>query len=398
MNEPQPTTNVPSMNRRTTITRGARLALACLALGLSTMPRVHAQARPEPAPFLSFQGTLVAADGSPIGASGAVTYPMVFRIFDNDAGGRMLWSEQQTVSVVQGEFSVLLGEGNAFGNEPRPSLPSLFQSPTASDRFVEVTVRATAAGGADATVAPRTRLLAGAFAMVATHAKTAGNMVNGSGQPMLVPVGDKVGINKASPQANLDVAGSLLATGLEVRQGLTSSGILEAGGFNGPGMAPVGSILMWTGSTPPKGWVLCDGSVVAGVATPDLRGRFVLGAGNGQGLTPRAMNQRGGEEAHVLTSAEIPSHAHSVAFGAESAPIGTGTHRYRVANQGYLPFFFPIQLFPMNAVLGPISTETTGSHQHQYTMPAFTSNNRGEGRAHNTMPPFYVLAFIMRVQ
>lgn len=397
MNEPQPTTNVPSMNRKTTMALRAGLLAACLALGLQAIPRAAAQARPEPPPYLSFQGTLVAADGTPIGASGAASYPMVFRIFDNDAGGRLLWSEQQTVSVVQGEFSVLLGEGNAFANEPRPSLPSILQSPTASDRFVEVMVRSTATGGADATVAPRTRLLAGAFAMVATHARSAGNMVNGSGQPMLVPVGDKVGINKASPQANLDVEGSLLATSLDVREGLASTGILEAGGFNGPGMAPVGSILMWTGTTPPKGWVLCDGSVVAGVTTPDLRGRFVLSAGNGAGLTARSMNQRGGEEAHVLTAAEIPSHVHTVAFGAESAPIGTGAHRYRTANQGsaVLPLF---NLFNLNVVRGTSYTDVTGSHQHQYTMPAFTSGSRGQGRAHNTLPPFYVLAFIMRVQ
>lgn len=398
MSEPQPTTNVPSMKRKTTMARRALLLAAGMILGLSSMRPAHAQARPEPPPFVSFQGTLVAQDGSPIGASGSVRYPMVFRIYDNDVGGRLLWSEQQIVAVFQGEFSVLLGEGSVFGNEPRPSMPALFRSPTASDRFVEVTVRGAAAGDADATVTPRTRLLSGAFSMVAQHARTAQNMVNGGGQPMLVPVGDKVGINKSNPQANLDVAETLLARALDVRETVAAGGVVEAAGFNGPGMAPVGSILMWTGATPPRGWVLCDGSVVAGVTTPDLRGRFVLGAGNGPGLTPRPMSQRGGEEAHALTLAEMPAHSHAVAFSAESAPIGTGHHEYRIANQGYVFWSLPGGGFPLNAGLGTTYTETTGSHGHQYTMPAFVSGTRGEGRPHNTMPPFYVLAFIMRVQ
>jgi microcystin-dependent protein len=41
---------------------------------------------------------------------------------------------------------------------------------------------------------------------------------------------------------------------------------------------PLGGIIMWSGSTPPTGWAVCDGSISNGVQTPDLRGRFVVGA------------------------------------------------------------------------------------------------------------------------
>ena len=43
-------------------------------------------------------------------------------------------------------------------------------------------------------------------------------------------------------------------------------------------MVPKGGIIIWSGSVNdiPAGWVLCDGSN----GTPDLRDRFVLGAGN----------------------------------------------------------------------------------------------------------------------
>jgi len=44
---------------------------------------------------------------------------------------------------------------------------------------------------------------------------------------------------------------------------------------------------------------------------PDLRGRTLVGAGSGTGLTPRAVNDSGGEETHQLTSGEMPTHSHT---------------------------------------------------------------------------------------
>ena len=51
----------------------------------------------------------------------------------------------------------------------------------------------------------------------------------------------------------------------------------------------------------PQGWALCDGTN----GTPDLRGRFILGAGQGTGLTERKLKDNGGEEMHTLTIDEI---------------------------------------------------------------------------------------------
>ena len=44
--------------------------------------------------------------------------------------------------------------------------------------------------------------------------------------------------------------------------------------------------------------------------TPDLRGRTLIGAGPGAGLSSRALSQQGGEENHKLTILEMPSHNH----------------------------------------------------------------------------------------
>lgn len=359
-----------------------------------------AQSRPEPPDLLLFEGHVVGGDGAVVGTSKPVNYPVVFRVFDRPVGGQLLWSEQQTVSVFQGAFSALLGEGNAYANEPRPPLSSIFRSSTASDRYVEVTLRAAGAGTTDVTVAPRTRLAVGAFSMLATHARTAQDLVNRNGQQVLTPVEDRVGINRSNPSATLDVAGSFQATGVEVSGAAGSAGTVDAKGFHGLGMAPVGSIVMWTGSTPPRGWVLCDGSVVAGVATPDLRGRFVLGAGPGPGLTARTQGQVGGAESHTLSANEMPAHGHLTSFSgsASNTRLGYGGHDYRMAmgNEAALNDWGRDASYP-NPRIGTANTTPSGNHRHTLDIAGFQSSASGEGRPHSNIPPFYVLAFIMRV-
>lgn len=52
-----------------------------------------------------------------------------------------------------------------------------------------------------------------------------------------------------------------------------------------------------------KDWHICDGTN----GTPDLRGRFILGANSGH-----AVGSTGGEETHTLSVNEMPSHGHMV--------------------------------------------------------------------------------------
>ena len=110
----------------------------------------------------------------------------------------------------------------------------------------------------------------------------------------------------------------------------------------------------------PRGWAFCDGQLLPiasnsalfsllgttyggdGRTTfglPDLRGRTAVHPGNAPGLTNRIWGERGGQETHVLTVAELPSHNHTVNclneggdqsnpgghFPAGSASTGRGT-------------------------------------------------------------------------
>ena len=65
-------------------------------------------------------------------------------------------------------------------------------------------------------------------------------------------------------------------------------------------------IILWYGNTGniPGGWVLCDGNN----STPDLRDRFVIGAGSAD-HTP---GSTGGSNSITLSEANLPSHRHFV--------------------------------------------------------------------------------------
>jgi len=89
-------------------------------------------------------------------------------------------------------------------------------------------------------------------------------------------------------------------------------------------LVPMGSILDWSGSVAsiPAGWALCNGQTVSGYGVvPDLRDRFVLGAGGavnpgatGGSISPTTTPAGGHTpsiQGHALTAAENGPHSHS---------------------------------------------------------------------------------------
>jgi len=122
---------------------------------------------------------------------------------------------------------------------------------------------------------------------------------------------------------------------------------------------PKGGIIIWSGASNaiPTGWALCDGTQ----GTPDLRDRFVLGAG-----TKYRVGNKGGEETHALTVAEMPSHNHTI-----STP-DLDWDRENLTGGGYVD--------SVTIISGDLVTGKTGG-----------------GQAHNNMPPYYTLCYIMRL-
>jgi microcystin-dependent protein len=406
--QPSVTTHV-TMNsiRNLLLTSRAVLALA-LTLSLSAPARAADNKPPEK---MTYQGYLVDGNGQPLGNTdtGPKNYDAIFRIYDDQvasAPANRLWAEGQTVTVDKGYFSVLLGEGNQYGSEPHGPLSSLFAAANASNRYLEITVKGVGAGSppADVTIMPRLHLLTSPYAFLAKTAVNANNLVNSASAQVVNITSTNVGINKASPATALDVNGTVTASGLKVNgtaqvtstltvNTVVATNTITAKEFAGHGVIPVGGIIMWSGSTAPTGWALCDGSTVNGRKTPDLRGRFVLSSGSASGLTARTINQTGGEEQHTLTVSEMPAHTHTATGTSGSA--GGHTHGYYSGHGSTAG----IRGGDFNS--GEIgyrshynTTSSDGAHTHPITV---TVSNSGGGAAHNNMPPYYVLAFIMRV-
>jgi len=100
----------------------------------------------------------------------------------------------------------------------------------------------------------------------------------------------------------------------------------------------IGQIELFAFDSVPPGWAKCDGSLVPinrnqalfallgtsyggdgriNFALPDLRGRVPIGLSQ-----PFMLGQRSGEEAHTLSTAEMPAHAHMLM--ADAVSPGTG--------------------------------------------------------------------------
>ncbi len=141
------------------------------------------------------------------------------------------------------------------------------------------------------------------------------------------------------------------------------------GEFN---MIPKGSVVAWTQTTIPKGWIICDGKN----GTPDLRGRFIIGTGQGSNLTNRNLGDIGGEENHLLSPDEIPQHAHQTII---------------FSSQGFL------QSIDLDGPgCGAMVTDFNGPYL-QTGNPQKGANQVKATQAHNNMPPFYILYYIMKL-
>ena len=156
------------------------LALASL-LGL-----VAGFAAETPPDRMTYQGFLADANGAAIGKDNPANYTAIFRIYDASQGGNRLWSEQQVITIDNGLFSVILGEGSQFQSEAHGALSAVFGGSTADVRWVGITV--VELGGTE--IAPRLRLLTSPYAFLAASATTLSNggssFISKSGQNVSV--------------------------------------------------------------------------------------------------------------------------------------------------------------------------------------------------------------------
>jgi microcystin-dependent protein len=165
---------------------------------------------------------------------------------------------------------------------------------------------------------------------------------------------------------------------------------------------PAGVILLWSGSVAsiPSGWALCNGTS----GTPDLRDRFVVGAGS-----TYAVAATGGADSITLNSTQIPSHTHT--FSATTGNMSANaTHTHTINDPGHSHTYTTLAAVPgflnpgvdYQSSAATTSTSTTGisvnsaSVQHTHTVSG-TTDATGGGGSHENRPPYYALAYIMKL-
>jgi microcystin-dependent protein len=181
-----------------------------------------------------------------------------------------------------------------------------------------------------------------------------------------------------SNEAIQDISGVYSNDNLKVTNA-TITGSLKTGSLN---LLPRGSIIMWYGTEVPEGWILCDGTN----GTPDLRGRFVVGTGQGSGLTNRNLNDKGGEEMHALTVNEMPSHNHQY------------FDSFWIENFDFFNKKFGGKGISQNNDFGGNLFGNGADYDTDNNVIGYNTNtkNNGGSQPHNNMPPFYALTFIMK--
>ena len=224
-----------------------------------------------------------------------------------------------------------------------------------------------------------------------------------------------------------------------IDEAVLSSGNLPSGGSDGQvltkktnanydtqwsSVPPVGTILMWAGASDavPSGYLLCDGAAVSrteyaalfstlgtafGVgdgsttfSLPDLRARFVFGANS-----TYTRGETGGEVNHTLTASEMPVHSHSCSDGGSHTHTmeSGGEHTHSSGASGTISVSKGDGTSGASTVGkgGTADTGSAGLHTHELGTASdhtHSIGNVGGGNAHNNMPPYIALAYIIRAR
>jgi microcystin-dependent protein len=388
----------------------AVLALVTASV-LADVPDTRMQVTPG---IINYQGRLLTPQG---GVYMDGVYSIEFRLYASSTGsGSGLWSRVYPVYVKDGYFNVMLG---AQGSSASAVIPSYREenelwkalwydsnnSSQSNDRYLGLKVSSVPAG-APAVPAeeafPRQRLLSAPFserAQMAQYARaaydtfTVGTTLTANG--LIMAVGGLTasgittltntiinGTTTLNKGLTVNTAEALFNKGITVtgstafvKSGMDVAGVATfRGGLNavnskvqeeGNSLIPSGVIVMWHGVTPPAGWALCNGAN----GTPDLRGKFVVGY-NPSVSDYNTTGKTGGEATHTLSVAEMPSHIHPY-----NDRDGTDNGGSNVAGNDQ-------------------EADGDGTVRIDHTR---TTSPQGSDQAHENRPPYFVLAYIMKL-
>ena len=211
---------------------------------------------------------------------------------------------------------------------------------------------------------------------------------------------------------------------------------------------PVGGIIAFSGSfggadsrypiplggdAPDERWILCDGTMTNGLQVPDLRGRMIIGVSDGYTL-----DSTGGAETHThtlsATAESAGSHSHGDTFSVGSGGAHTHTvsgsvgattltistmpsHSHQFSGRKSGGSLYQTGSGATDSTIGTATSGGSSSHSHTLSSAktasagghshtisgsvssggAHTHTVSGSAAATSNLPPYYALAFIMRI-
>jgi microcystin-dependent protein len=322
--------------KRTFLYLAATLAIHATAL---------AQAPSKVPSIISYQGNVTTAAGVPIGAAAPENRVLTFRFWNHPtdtAAENRLYSESQTVTLLNGDFSVLIGNGTPVTNEENLlTMAGVFSS---KEVFLGITVDDGDAATADPEMSPRQQIATTAFAFRATVAEG----VDAGAITTDMLASNAVTTNQLADSAitSAKLASNAVTTDQLADGAITTNKIVDgtiqledliAAVKNS--LCPVGTVLTYTGDTAPEGWLMCHGAAISRAdysalyavignrfgygdqATtfniPDFRGMFLRGRDAGAGVDPdretrSAMKTGGaiGDQVGSFQYYQLHSHTH----------------------------------------------------------------------------------------